>query len=234
MNCGNMLANDYNKIDQQERDILEHIIRYNITVTDAVQRLFFDDNEKRAVNTLTSLKKRKYIRSYDLYPGKKYWLLGSAAANLFNITKIITKPLRMEPLARTYGILVFCCLGDDFRTLMTIDEFKVRFPEYFVPGLPSSSYYIDNDGKKGRLGIIHVDQGSDYMRIIRRCRKITQIRMKLESFNNLILQKDGFLIAIVTAHQEKKYRLEKAIRKEKDSFSVKYRIEVCPDLANLI
>lgn len=229
-----MHENDLYQLSQQDRDILEHIFRYRITLPEAVQKLFFKDNDNRFVaNKLIFLKKRNYIRSYDLYPGKKYWLLGPAALPLFNNSEIITKPLRLEPLTRAFGILAFCCLGEVIRMLMTPQEFKGQFPDYFEPGLPSSSYYIDDDGKKKRLGFIHVDQGADYIRIIRKCRQITHRRAKLEKFNHL-LKKDGFLIAIVTAYPDKKRRLEAALRAESKSLSTKYRIEVCPDLVNLI
>ena len=201
---------------------------------EAVRKLYFPDaaDETAAVKVLSRLRRGRFLNARDLYPRRKYWTLTAAAARARGLNPKIARPLGYDALARAFGALAFCCLGEAPRSRFTPHEFRERFPSLYKPGPGASWYYVDEDdeGRK-RLGLILVDKGGGYRRIARKCLDRTRQRLEIPAFRDVIVQ-DGFTIAVVTAWEEKKRFIEQALS-DYDLYAT-VRIEVHPELAQLL
>lgn len=220
-------------LTDRDRAILEHVARYRITTSEAVQRLFFPEQQPDAVkSTLRRLREGGYLASAPLYQRSVYYHLTPKAAHTIGQPEHAAAPLGVQSRAAAFGVLSFCCLGPARRTLIPLDEFRRQYPQLIEPGLPSTQYYVDQDvGGKNRLGLIQVDYGADHRRIVRKCRRLVQRRLSLPAFRTLI-RDDGFLIAIVTADPRQAAALEKAIAADRPL--IKFRIEVFPEMEPVI
>jgi len=112
-----------------------------------------------------------------------------------------------------------------------VREIQERHPQFLQPKLDSSHYYLDNDGETVRLGYIRVDHGGPPDHVVRKCREDLEQRYEHQAFRELI---DGgrFLIAVVTAREEKKHAIHEALGRHR--WSIRFRIEVVSDLLHLI
>jgi hypothetical protein len=218
----------------REREILDHVLLYRITVREAVARQLFSGEELLVADrALEELRRAGHLRAYELYPHRKYWMLSPEAAAARQLDAGYAKPLAPEVLVRTFGVLAFCCLGPTPRRRLSLESFRTRFPDLYKPQLPSSWYYVDSEHGQERLGYIIVDFASDAMRLVRRVRKAVAQRLGsgLPSFAALI-RNGEFTVTIVTAHDEKKARLAGALKKE--GLDVVRHIEVHHDLVHLV
>lgn len=218
----------------KERELLDHVLLYRITVREAVSRLFFPGEELLVADrALEELRRAGHLRPYELYPHRKYWALSPEAAAARQLDARYAKPLASEVLVRTFGVLAFCCLGPTPRRRLSLETFRARFPDLYKPQLPSSWYYVDSEHGQERLGYILVDFASDVKRLVRRVRKTVAQRLGsgLPAFTALI-RNGEFTVTVVTAHEEKKARLAGALKKEK--LDVVRHIEVHHDLARLV
>lgn len=158
-------------------------------------------------------------------------MLGPQAAAILGMSRKKTEELGLQKLIEEYGTLAFCCLAPEPRVRLTVREIRERHPQLLQAGVPSSRYYLDNDGQTTRLGFIRVDFGGAPEHIVRKCREDLENRRRFEPFRQLI---DGgrFLIALVTAREEKAAAIHEAIKKH--DWPIRFRIEVVPDLVHLI
>ncbi len=168
------------------------------------------------------INKRKYIRLTPLAMQKIYGEPAKAGV-----------PLTAFTLARQYGILVFCCLSGTLQRKLTRREFCEKFPKLADGNkLPTDFYYVDKDSSPQRLGFIYVDHGRDARRVYVRYRDIVAKRFKLPAWRQDVINRDRFIVAVITAKPEKKKRIEEVFREQRPK--VPYRIEVVPDLIHLI
>jgi hypothetical protein len=225
------MPNDTKRIRLGERDydIFDHLMRYRMTTREVLHSLFFEDSDMNAVTKVTSrLVRHHYLNRHTLYEPRTYFTLGPEAASLFGITRKRTRALGSQALPHEFGILHYCCLAETPRERLRVSEVR---PEYLAKGIDSASYYYDNDGERTRLAYMRVDQGGPSAHVIRKCRADIACRRRHPPLGDLI-QKDLFLIAVITAHKEKKAMIEHALRQH--SWDVRFRVEVVSDLAQLL
>jgi hypothetical protein len=220
------------RLGDRDYEIFEHLTRYHITTREVLRRLFFSDSEENAVTKVTSrLTLHGYLNRYELYPPRTYFVVGPRAASLLGISPKKTKELGPQSLIREYATLAFCCLGTERRERLSVSEIRKRHEQLLQPKLDSSHYYLDNDGETTRLAYIRVDYGGPPEHIVRKCKEDLADRYCHQAFKELI-DSDRFLIAIVTARKEKAAAIHEAIKLRQ--WPNRFRIEVVPDLVNLI
>ena len=220
------------RLGDRDYDIFAHIMKYRMTTREVLHRLFFADSDLNAVTKVTSrLVTHKYLNRHSLYEPRTYFTLGPEAASLFALSGRKTVALGSQSLPRELGMLNFCCLSDTPRERLRVAEVREQYPTIVAKKVDSSSYYLDHDGKKTRLAYMRVDHGGPTSHVLRKCRSDVRVRQNHAPLQELI-ETDRFLIAVITAHEEKKQMIEHALRQQ--SWRVQFRIEVVSDLAHLL
>jgi hypothetical protein len=232
---GNPMAREPTKrprLADRDYEIFEHVMRHRITVREALHRLFFEGSDPNAVTKVTSrLVRHQYLNRYELYAPRSYFVVGPEGAKLLGISVNKTESLGPRALAREYGILAYCCLGPVVRKRLMVREIRERDPEFLQGKLDSGHYYLDEDGETTRLGYIRVDQGGSPENVVRKCREDLDQRYRYPRLRKLI-DEGRFLIALVTAREEKKQAIHEALRQHR--WPIRFRIEVVSDLLHLI
>jgi hypothetical protein len=221
------------RLVDRDYEIFQHVMRYHMTTREVLHRLFFSDSEENAATKVTSrLTLHGFFNRYDLYPPRTYFLLGPQAARIMGVSPKKTKEFGPQALVREYATLAYCCLAPEPRTRLTVREIQQRHTQLLQPKLDSSHYYLDNDGQKTRLAYIRVDYGGPPEHIVRKCKEDIDARYSYPAFRELI-DGGGFLIAIVTARDEKAAAIHDALKRH-DWQNTRFRIEVVPDLVHLL
>ncbi len=220
------------RLGDRDYEIFEHILRYHMTTREVLHRLFFSDSDPNAVTkVLSRLTEHEYVRRYEMYPQRSYYVLGPQATKLLGTSLKRFKPLGPLALAREFATLAFCCLSNEKRVRLTVREIHDRHPQLVQPEIDSSHYYLDNDGTTTRLAYIRVDGGGTVDHILRKCRDDVRHRIRHQTFRDLV-DNDRFMIAVVTAREEKAAFLHDAIKRQ--DWKCRFRIETVPELAQLI
>jgi hypothetical protein len=221
------------RLADRDYEMFHHVMRYHMTTREVLHRLFFSDAEENAVTKVTSrLVRHGYFNRYELYPPRTYFVLGSLAASLMGISPKKTKEFGPQALIREFATLAYCCLAEQPRKRLMVRELQEHHSCYLQRNLDSSHYYLDNDGQTTRLAHIRVDYGGPPDHIVRKCKQDIDDRYAQESFRQLI-DAGGFLVAIVTAREEKAAAIHEALKRH-DWKNTRFRIEVVPDLVHLI
>ena len=220
-------------LTSRDQEILSHIHRFRISTPEVLHRLFFPGAAPNAVTkVLSRLRRAGLLSQHDLYQTRKYWMLTPQAASRFGELPSSTKPLGPQALTDRFGVLAFCCRGEELRHKITATEFRERFPELYSPRFRTASYFVEQRGSQSSLGVVHVDHGADHLRVLRKALRQTQERIEIPAFRKVI--NDGrFSIAIVTAYDEKKLKLEHALE-EREPLAARYHVETVPELAHLV
>lgn len=222
------------KLTERDVEILGHIRRFRMTTSDVLHRLFFKGNEIDAVKSwVRRLRDADYLQTADLITPRKYlYLRPKAVRKLYGESGKMAKALGVFALARQFGILSFCCLGETAHRKLTVFEFKDMFPSLADNSLPKDFYYVDKSGATQRLGFIYVDHGCANERIYQRYRHIVAQRYRIAAWRQEVIEPDRFTVAIVTAKPEKKKRIEEVFAERKPM--VPYCVEAVPDLIHLV
>ena len=221
------------RLQERDREILEHIRRFRMTTPEVLHRLFFSENKLDAVtSTIRRLRKADYLASADLEPPRRcYYHLTSRAVRLMGLPASLGRSLGEQALPTRYAILLFCCTHDKERHLLRVDEFQQEFPDCQSKNIPKEPYYFDDDDGATRLAFIMVDLGADAGRIVRKCRKAIGERRKVTGFRSLI-QDDAFQLTVLTGRQTKKQAIE-AAKKRSEKFTGRLRVEVIEELTRV-
>jgi hypothetical protein len=220
------------RLTDRDYEVLQHLLRYRITTREVLQKLFFPGSELNAATKVTSrLVEHGYLNRYELYKPRSYFTLGPRAARLLGISANKTEGLGPTILAREYAVFAFCCCSEPPRQRLTVSEIRLRHSQYLQRKIDCSHYYLDNDGETTRLAYIHVDRGHGMDYIVRTCRDQLQARYAHRPYADLI-DNDRFMIAIITALQEKVSLIEEALSRH--DWPIRFRVEVVPDLIYLI
>lgn len=219
----------------RDDEILDHVMRYRITTPAVLHRLFFDDSDRNAVTKVTSrLCQQGYLASYELYGSNVYFALGKNGARWKGLRATLVKPLGRQALYREFGVLAFCCLQPTLRERQRFSEIARNQPQIIAPHIDSSHYYVDHDesGSLTRLGCIWVEAGGSADHVVRIVRqKIVEPRQAVPALRQAI-QQGGFVVAIVTYHEEKRQQIIHALKSLQTT--VHFRIEVVPELRLLL
>lgn len=228
MNSGDIPEKPPKRIRLNDRDyeIFEHIMRYRMTTREVLQPLFFSDSETNAVTKVVSrLVSQEYLRRYEMYPQRSYYVLGPEATKLLGLPMKRFEPLGPLALAREFATLIFCCLAKEKRVRFTVHEVHKLQTELIQPKLDSSHYYLDNDDTTTRLAHIRVDCGGSVDHIVRKCRQDVARRERLPAFAPYINNR-RFLIALVTAREEKAAVIHESLKRQ--DWPCLFRIETVP------
>lgn len=220
------------RLGDRDYEIFEHILRYHMTTREVLHRLFFSDSDPNAVTkVLSRLTEHEYVRRYEMYPQRSYYVLGPEATKLLGCSPKRFEPLGPLALAREFAVLAYCCLSNDKRVRLTVREVAQIQADLLQPKLDSSHYYLDDDGTARRLAYIRVDCGGSADHIVRKCREDIRRRERLAAFAPYI-NSQRFLISLVTAREEKAAVIHEALKRQQ--WPCLFRIETVPELAQLI
>lgn len=221
------------RLGPRDDEIFEHVLRYRLTTREVLHRLYFAECEPNAVTKVTSRLCRHgllNVHRFDAAGARSYYLLGPEGARLLGASRKRIEPLGVQALPIEYGTLLFCTAAEG-RERLTRRELQEHHPEYLVPGLDASRYYLDRDGETTRLASIRVDCGGGVDHVVRKCRGDLGERQRHDPFARLI-ERGQFLIAVVTARAEKAEAIRAALRRH--HWPIRFRVEVVPELAPLI
>lgn len=220
------------RLGERDYDIFEHILKYRMTTREVLHRLFFPDSDINAATKVTSrLTSNEYLTRHSLYDPRTYFTFGPKGASLFGLSSRKTNELGSQTVVDQLGMLNFCCLSENPRERLRVTEVRQQYPSIIAKKIDSSSYYLDHDGELTRLAYMRVDHGGPPAHVLRKCRNDISVRQNHSPLRELI-DNDRFLIAIITAHAEKKEMIEHALRRQ--VWPVRFRVEVVADLAHLL
>ncbi len=222
------------QLTDRDTRILDHIRVFRMTTKEVLQRLFFAGHDIEAVKSWQRRLQRAGLigTAHFIKPRKYIYLTGDAMQKVYGEPAKAGGPLTAFPLARQYGILAFCCLLESVHRKINARQFCDRFPTLADNKLPKDFYYIDKDSDTHRLGLIYVDHGRNASRIYQRYLRIGGQRFKCSSWRQDVIERDRFIVAIVTAKPEKKKRIQEVFDGQRPR--IPYRIEAVPELIHLI
>jgi hypothetical protein len=219
------------RLGPRDHDIFDHVRRYRLTTRDVLHRLFFPEVKPNAVTKVTSrLCDSGFLNQYDLYESRHYFVLGPEAARLLGVPQKRTEELGVQALPIEFATLLFCTGAGD-RERLTRPELQAHHPSILVPGVDASRYYLDRDGGKTRLATVRVDCGGSPDHVARKCRDDLDRRLEHDAFADLVA-KDQFMIAVITAREEKATAIHEALGRH--TWPIRFRLGVAPELAQLI
>jgi hypothetical protein len=224
--------------NERARDaaILEHIRRYHLTTPEILHRLFFPGVKINAVRqVIKRLFRQKRIHRATLYERRKYYLLTRRQAVRMGEDRRIGEKFEYQGLVNAFAILSFC--AESGVTKFTPKEFAAAFPGCVIRGVRGANYYLDpydtTEGRKHRLGFIHVDYGISTKTLIqRKIRPILSRPFTKPDFTQLV-QDGNFVVCILTPTAEKAEEIRVALTAERTGYA-RFRIVVVPDLAELL
>lgn len=215
--------------------LLEHVMRYRLTVFPAVQRLpaFAEAAPGRIKEVLKEARNRHLIASNTLHGGANYWYLTATGAKQAGLPEERSGPLSEPAKLRAYAILQFCCLSKQFRHRLMPEELKRQFPELDRPGLPSG-YYLNPDGPK-RLGFVRVDAGHHgrWDRVLQTLREDVREHAQQPAFARLA-QAGRFEITLLTVFRTKAERLTDCLAASPEARRIPVNVLAVPDLLPLV
>jgi hypothetical protein len=219
----------------QEERILEQVARYRMTTREILKQRFFGDDLEGLKAAIKKLTGEGRLQALPLYRTTKYYALTPSQAKFMGLPEEVAEPLGPQALPKAFGVLYFCCQRTKEYPRYVRPEFLADFPELQSLCGEKKHYldlFLDEDAGQARLGIIHVDLGGAYERLVRTCIKIVREGLKREGLREVI--DDGLLtIALVTANETKRSVLEEAAARENLPGTI-VRVQVVPTLQNLI
>lgn len=220
-----------------ERDaaILEHLRRYHLTTPEILHRLFFPGVGLNAVRKVTSrLIRERKISPARLFEQRKYFVLTPREAERLGEHRCIGRKFEYQGLVNAYALLAFC-VENDVRKF-TPREFAEQFPELMIPGVRSGNYYIQPEdtpeGQRHRLAFIHVDYGVSPNAILKKLRKIVSRVFTRPKFAKLA-QDGQFIVTVITPTADKAAEIRLILSEELPT-TVRFRIDACAELAELL
>ncbi len=221
-----------NELTDRRQMALEHIRRFRISSAQVLQERFCGGSENVLKKLLAGL--REFVASETLFGKYVYYRLTPAGARLMGAPEEIGRPLGAQALPKAFGIFAFCCLGPVSRWRYTRPEFAEDFPELTEELMGDDYYldfYLDHDGQTVRFGHLIVDLGSDYQKLLQKCRGRVRRGLRTPVLSEIIAN-DLFAIAVVVPNEEKRRAIEEALKRQ--PLRAWIRIEVVAQLGQLL
>ena len=223
-----------------QRSLIDHVTRYRMTVIPAIEQLTGFRGLSRHVlrEELQQLCCSKILGSASLFRDRHYYYLANAGheagTGTDNTASRHFGPLSEVAKIRNYAMLSFCCLSQQRRQRLTVEDIQRFVPDLYRIGMPSS-YYVEADGPHSRLGFLRVDTGghSRWDRILAKAREDIRTHSLFESISEFV-DRGLFEVSIVTALPQKAARLQQAIEDWPVEQRSLIRVAACPELINLI
>ena len=238
MNCGETMKHYQRNSPTCSRElasyVLNHVARYRITTTDALETLELPEpaTHKQKNDALKHCTRMGWLGSDWLIRGKRYWYL-TGSLEEFGIVAKRSGPLSEPAKLRAYAMLNFCCGLNSVRHKLTRIELAKHFPELDRSGLPDR-YYLNTENK-GRLGLVRYDFGHHgrWDRIVDATKQ--DIRSHLsEPETRRLISADRFEISILTVHPQKAQRLRTVFERHSASLRIPIGVYEFPQLVPLI
>lgn len=215
----------------RDSEIFEHILRYRLTTREVLHRLFFPEASPNAVTKVTSrLRDSGFLRQFDLYEKRQYFVFGPEAARLLGVGLKRTEELGVQTRPIEYATLAYCS-AEPSRERLTRGELQEHHPELLVPGIDASRYYLDREGNNTRLASIRIDCGGTTDHVVRKCRDDLDKRLEFDAFREHVAN-DQYMIAIITGRPEKAAAIGQALGRHE--WPIRFRIAVIPELIHLV
>jgi DNA-binding MarR family transcriptional regulator len=211
------------RLTDRDRRILKHVARQRMTTVEAVQALFFPENERDAAK---STLRRLYgtppnyhvLQPEPLDDRRVYYRLTAKGTKLIGAAKDAAKPLGLQARVERYALLWFFCIDrPKQRSVLHPRKFPDQFP---IKGerLPRKAFYIDEDDNgQVRLGYVVVDHRADSRRLVRKSGQTLQRFLRRGWFDDFV-QAGAFELTVLTATEEKRKSLERALKRKLPGF----------------
>lgn len=228
------------RLNERDRQILTgHFPAYHITTHEALRRARWSDHGIDAVKKWTMrMREGGWIAEAQLWSESTvYFRLTPEAAQQLQLPARLGRPLSPVRLARMYGALSFCLLGDRSFRKLTQDEFRAGFPELVSPHMEDEWYYLDADyedarwAKEKRLGHVYVDAGQRLRDINRAYQRVLGQRQQHDAWYNRVIRPGRFVFAVVTTTPGKRDQILNELTGQQKT---PIRVEVRTDLMNVM
>ena len=214
------------------RQILEHVLRYRITTNSVLHQLFFAEQQLNAVTKVTArMCRSKLLSKYPLYHPRSYFTLGPVAVQQLGASPHRTLPLGPQALPTDYAVLAYSTLGPTKRQRLTPDELRQQCPWLLEPML-DFPHCLDTTGDSPVLELLRVDLGGPPDHVARKCDADIQVRRPLRPLEQLIRQKQ-FRLVIVTGASHKAAAIRAALDQHIWPDALQIRLAVVSDLLSL-
>jgi len=225
-------------MERDELILREHLGRFRITTIEALQQVYWHDRTADAVKKWSQrMRAGEYLRCGDLGNGHQFFFPTQKTTTLAGLSRRFAKPPTGYDLARFYGVLSFCCLGPTKYEKISSIEFHQRFGQLCSKSLDQSLYYADTGfqderhPRHNRIGYLLVDAGGRLRQVLARFQDTISKRLRVPVWHRWI-ERDRFVITVVTADAQKARRLRDALAAIRQP--VPFRVEVRLDLRDVV
>lgn len=222
------------RLTDRDAEILrDHVGCFRMTTYEAVRRVYWPGETIHAAKSwVRRMREAGYLGDAPLYGGLNYYYPTHAAATEFQLesgSEGFRSPVR---LAQVYGMLAFCCLGEQIHMKLSPSQFREKFPELVIGKQIPEEYYLDKEGERGRLGYLLIDTRRPLRRIRDRVRTLISERLQRESWKHSIIRKGRFVITIVTIREA---RIKQIARYVEDLHKeIQFRYAFVPEIGELL
>lgn len=224
--------------ERDEQIFREHFARFRITTVEALQRVYWSDHTVDAAKKWAQrMRLGRYLLTGVLGDGRRFLYPTSTMVAQAELPRRIARPPKGYDLARLYGVLSFCCLGETRHEKISSVEFHRRFEHLCAKSLDQSLYYVDTDFADGRLsankriGYLLIDAGARVSQIVSRFRHVVSHRLNVPLWHQWI-ERGRFIVTVVTADPDKQRQLREALTAIRQP--VPFRVEIRRDLRDAV
>ncbi len=213
-------TNKHARLQDRDYEILQHVLLYRMTTREVLHSLFFDLAEQNAVTKVTSrLCNDGFLARYPLAGPSSYYAIGKRGAKLFGVSIRKVKPMGPQSLYMHLACLGFCFAKPRQRRRLSVSEMQKSYPGLVYKKLDSCQYVIDSSEAAPRIVNLSIDCGSPAESIVRKTKGAIAEHAKQPLFAALI-DKQRFVVACVTYHDDKKRVIEALFSKESLPFDI--------------
>jgi hypothetical protein len=216
-------------IPDRDRMILDHVVRYRLTVNQVLQKLFFPDNDQSAVSKVTGrLCRAERLAKFKLHHPRVYFTLAAAEAQNRGLSNTRAQPLGPQSLPTEYAVLAYATLGSVQHRRLAASELEQSWP-WLPPETLDSPHCIDESAGHPVLEMIRVDLGGKPDHVARKCYADIQARRSATPFESFVRQ-GRFRLVVVAGTREKAAAIQAAIAQHVWPDGLQVHLVVIPEL----
>jgi hypothetical protein len=228
------------RLNERDREILTgHFPAYHITTHEALRRARWSDVSIDAVKKWTMrMRDGGWIAEAPLWSESSvYFRLTEQTTQHLQLPNRLSRPLSPVALARTYGALSFCILGDRRFRRLTQEEFAGQFPPLVSAHMQNDWYYVDPDfedqhwPKSKRLGYLYADTSQRVRDILRAYHRVLGQRQRHNAWYHDVIRPGRFIFAVVTTCLAKRAQILSDLGSPQ---KIPIRVEVRPDFFHVM
>jgi hypothetical protein len=214
-------------LSAKQLEVLQHIRLFRITTQPVTRKMCFgDDATTTAIDSfLTRLRKRELVQASQLAGTEKYYYLTRQAYQAVFNEVMANNRVGSYAVVEWFGRLLFCARNPDARKKLHWSDFDRLFPQLHDTTQPRRHvFYVDKETDVARLGMIYVDPGNRFDRVVKRIR--TELVGKLlarAAWREHVIDGGRLTVAVVCTDELRATQL----RNELDAESHWPRIRFC-------